>query len=521
MHVSVHLLQKYIGPWTEKQLHHLLARALYGVTLEDLAQMKGKTMQQCADLLLAPLAPAPPPCTPYFRKEADPTVPDGTTFVFYPENKERDEDWNTYIQIWWSGLLVNQTTNIREKMTLFWHNHFAIEFNVVKDSRYAYHYVNTLHQHAIGNFKHLLRAMTTAPSMLVYLNGNLNKKEMPNENFGRELQELFTIGKGHGSQYTEKDVKAAAKVLTGWKDDKDNIGSFFDPDSHNTEDKVFSAFYDNHIIKGRGGDEGAIETDELIDMICAHPEVAKYLCRKLYRWLVHSVIDDAVEENVIVPLANILRQSDYEMKPLLEAILTSRFFYEPQLIGSILKSPADYFIGIARQLHLKIYNPFEGPFLLLAAMSESGMQLGNPPNVAGWPAYWESPTFDKKWIRSECFSARHRWLKDFFYSTTFNLKSDHFLEFDFVDFIHRLPHPQNATALVTDIINLLCPLPPGAKQIARLQTLLNEDEKKIEWAQLWLQYENNAPNNEWKEIMHERLRKFFSVLLSIPEYQIM
>lgn len=517
MSTTAHLLKSYNQPWAEKQLRHLLRRALFGVTQKDLDYFKGKSMEQCVDQLLRSL-PLPPPNV--FRTKDDPIVSEGTSFAFAPYNKARDEDWTIYIKAQWVGQMLNSQQNIAAKMVLFWHNHFVIQFNTVKDSRYAYNYIHTIQKHATENFKTLLREITTSPGMLVYLNGNQNSKITPNENYGRELQELFTIGKGTNSHYTEADVKAAAKVLTGWKDDKVKINFYFDPTNHNTNDKTFSAFYNNHTIKGKSGIDGAKETDELIDMICAQTEVSKFLCRKLYRWFVHSHIDEQVEENVIEPLAEIMRQSNYEIKPVLKALFSSAFFYDEKLIGAMFKSPADYFIGITRELNFEIRKNMEGWFLISVVLGALGQEIGDPPTVAGWPAYYEYPAFDRNWVNSEYLAQRNNY-KDFSFDG-FNTPGDPLIVIDYLPFVKSFSHHENSDKLIEDMVGALCTIQPGARQIAFLQTLLNGETNKLKpWQELWSTYKGNPNDTKGKKELNDRLSKVFDVILLMPEYQIM
>ncbi len=525
MSICANQLKYYSEPWAERQIRHLIRRTLFGVTRADYDFFKEKSMEECVEILLSHI-PLPPP--PGFKTKDDPDLPEGSNFVFAPYNKEREEDWMIYIKAQWAELMINPQRNITEKMVLFWHNHFPIQFETVMDSRYTYRYVNTLRKHATGNFKTLLREITTDPAMLVFLNGNSNNKTTSNENYGRELQELFTIGKGADSHYTEDDVKAAAKVLTGWRDDKDKINSYFDPASHNTEDKVFSAFYNHQVIKGRSGDEGATETDELIEMICKNPEVSKFLCRKLYRWFVHSIIDKQVEKNVIVPLSEIMLQSNYEVKPVLKALFTSAHFYQPGLIGATFKSPVDYFIGIVRELDVVICNHPKvkelGGLLLISggALNEMGQNIGDPPSVAGWTAYYEFPAFDKNWVMSEYLSARNKWIKDISYFEGLNPLPEPFLEFDFIGFVKGLSNPGNAKALVAETLHALLFVPIGNTQTIHLQELLNGDKNSGHtWAELWSAYQTNPFGREIREEVHNRLRKVFNIILLLPEYQIM
>ena len=183
--------------------------------------------------------------------------------------------------------------------------------------------------------------------MLRFLNGNQNVVGTANENYARELQELFTIGRTGG--YTETDVREAAKVLTGWTDTGYRsaataaIGSTFRTARHDSTDKTFSAAYQNTIIKGRSGDNaGPDELNELLDMILKNAETPRYICRKLYRWFINSDIPATVETNFIQPLAALFSKANFELKPVLSALFQSQHFFDESLRGSIIKAPAGF-----------------------------------------------------------------------------------------------------------------------------------------------------------------------------------
>ena len=515
-------MKKYTGPWGEVQLKHLLARTLFGASQLELAFFRDKTMIECVEILLTPRSIPPPPI--YTSPEADdPDVLPGNTFVFSPQIEKVERVRVHNVKMWWVGLLLNNERSITEKMVFFWRNHFAVEFNVVQDARYDYHYLNTLRQHATGNFKKLLREITVDPCMLVYLNGNLNNKTAPNENYGRELQELFSIGKGPDSHYTEGDVKTAAKILSGWKDDKIKIGSYFDPSAHNTDDKTFSEFYSNHKIRGRSGEEGATETDELISMICSNPEAARFICRKLYRWFVNCNIDEKVEKEVILPLSEILIKSDYEVMPVLKTIFTSSFFYEPDLIGCMIKSPIDFLCGIMHDFKvqfatdiLTLYDHWDKVHTALFFLGED---IGDPPSVAGWPAFYEFPMYDRNWIRSEGLAMRNKIVR---YFSNPSEVVETFFRIDYRSFVSRLPDPANSSALLADSLKLLCIVQPGESKIKYMKGLLEVSQKEpLSWADLWAAYKSNPEENKIKEETDYRLIKVFGIILVLPEYQIM
>src|SRR6185295_12698887 len=227
-------LTPYTGSWGPKEVTHLLKRTMFGATVADVNYFKTKTLAQAVDELLTPLAAPDPPVNNYNDTTADPDVPAGQTWVNAAHSKVTNiNNLRTSSLIsWWTGLQLNQGRSITEKMVLFWHNHFVTQRPNVNPASYQYKYNALLRACALGNFKDFVKQMTMNPAMLVYLNGNANVKGAPDENYARELQELFTMGKGPDSKYTEDDVKAAAKVLTGYKDEITTAAYTFNPNKH-------------------------------------------------------------------------------------------------------------------------------------------------------------------------------------------------------------------------------------------------------------------------------------------------
>ena len=319
-------LDTYKGNWGDPQLLHLIRRTLFGVSQKDYNFFSGKNLQQCLDVLLTQSPEPPPPVNDYNDETfTDPEVPFGKTWVYAsfgdPEGPQ-DDKRVTNLKEWWVNLMMHQDHSLTEKMTLFWSNHLAAQMFLMKDARLDYGYVALLRSHSLGNFKKLVREVTTNPGMLEYLNGNVNTAAAPNENYARELQELFTVGKGADSHYTESDVKEAARVLTGWQDDDKPEGGgilpVFNAALHDEGNKQFSAFYEHTVIKGKKGQEGKTETDELIDMIFKQRETAKYVCRNLYRWFIYYDIDKTIEGDIIEPLADVFIKNNFEIKPVLK-----------------------------------------------------------------------------------------------------------------------------------------------------------------------------------------------------------
>ncbi len=360
----------------------------------------------------------------------------GDTWVNYRVNPADSGNMNSdnvrrnSLKSWWAKLMLEQERTVREKMTFFWHNHFATEVADINNAIMSYNHIALLRKYALGNFKKMVYDVTLDPAMLIYLNGNTNDGSKPtsvNENYARELQELFTVGKGLGSSYTEDDVKAAARVLSGWlvlgRNDATNkeildpavpYSSIPAPGRHDKTDKVFSAFYGNKVIKGDGSATGgASEITQLVDMIFSVDEVSKFICRKLFTFFVYYKIDDDIEKNVIEPLAELFRTSKFEIKPVLKALFTSEYFYKQEYVGAMVKNPIDFMIGHWRTLEYKIpADPknYEIQYSIASTLkdrvSSLGLNLGDPPNVAGWAAYYQEPLFYEVWLDSSSISAR-------------------------------------------------------------------------------------------------------------------
>ena len=288
-------LQEYTGTWDTPQVVHLLKRMLFGAKHVDINYFKSRTMQESVDELLQPTAaPSTYPLNNYsVDGYTDPTgVALWQTWIntgIALADKELNEKRISSFKTWWLGQALHSSRSFHEKLTVFWHNQFATDTATGTEKikgRFWYDHYMTLRQHALGNFKNMTKAITLDPAMLFFLNGDSNVKQSPNENYARELQELYTAGKGVDSRYTEDDVRAAALVLTGHTIDPVTFTYFFDAGKHHSGNKEFSSFYGNRIITGFNGAAGATEVDALLDMIFAQEEISKHICRKIYRYFI-------------------------------------------------------------------------------------------------------------------------------------------------------------------------------------------------------------------------------------------
>lgn len=416
-------LDPYNGVWTMREATHLLKRLTFGVKPAEIHQVVQDGLQVSLQKLLVVDAIPSPPLNVYSNAtKPDPDIPFGQTFVNAPINAALPPEYynsrNDTFKVWWVGNLIQQNTNVTEKMTLFWHNHFATETSTVQIAQAMYQYYKLLRENCLGNFKTLATKITLNPAMLRYLNGYLNGKDAPDENYARELQELFTVGKGPDSKYTEEDVKSAAKVLTGYRINPFVMPMtyYFDFTQHDTSNKKFSSFYNGKIITGKFLGQGEQELAELIDMLFSNQETARHICRKLYRFFVYYDIDDTIETNVIHPLANLLIQSNFEVLPVLKKLFGSQHFFDASIMNAVIKNPLDYAVGICREFSVEFPKPVNDTTLLeqylswgavYALAGYQGLNLGEPPVVAGWQAWYQQPQYHEIWINADSLANKN------------------------------------------------------------------------------------------------------------------
>jgi uncharacterized protein (DUF1800 family) len=372
----------------------------------------------------------------------------------------------------------------------------------------------------------MIDAITKDIAMLRYLNGYLNIATAPDENYARELLELFTLGKGPGSQYTENDVKEAAKVLTGWQIDGRNWISFFNANRHSTVNKTFSAFFNNTVILGRTGvTAGQLELNDLVNMIFNTQECAKFICRKFYRFFVYYTIDPTVETNVIEPLANIFRTNNYDIKPVLSALLKSEHFYDVLNQGCYIKNPADHIIGSLREMNV-VFPPLTdwdtnyGMWnFFFANMVNTGQNLHDPPNVSGLPAYYQEPLFHEIWINSDSLPKRNQ-----FTDTMVNIgfaRNGRRVQYDFVNYVRQFSNPGNPNDLIDDALKFIFrnQLTYETKKTIKTQILLSNQQWDYYWTNAWMAY-IASPNATNFNAVNNRLKPLFQFFFNLAEYQL-
>ena len=360
---------------------HLLWRAAFGPMTENANELGTMTQKKLFDLLVKTSSKEPK------KLDVASTMFDGLVKgvqdLAQLQNltqeqkkmlREQSRDDLKTLNLTWLSEMINSEAQLREKMAFFWHGHFACRvINIFHQQQL----LDIIRVNAIGNFGDMLKEVSKSPAMLSFLNNQQNKKQHPNENFAREVMELFTMGRGN---YTENDIKEAARAFTGWGFNLK--GEFMDrPFQHDNGSKTFL------------GKTGNFNGDDIIQMLLEQKQTAKYITNKIYRFFVNEKVDkDKVEM-----LASKFYQSNYDLKQLLETIYTSDWFYDEKNIGNRIKSPIELLVGIRRLIPMEIAQ--EQTQLLF--QRTLGQLLFYPPNVAGWPG-------GKTWIDSSALMLRLR-----------------------------------------------------------------------------------------------------------------
>ena len=364
-----------------EEARHLLARTSFGGTPADIEVLRPLTYEAAVDYLLNGVRQQPRTAAPAWVNEPPPlerrTMSEEEQKAFRAHMREHE----LALKGWWYQEMLSTDSPLTERLTLFWHNHFTSSLQKVRWPAFLYQQNLLLRQHAVGNFRTFLHAIAKDPAMILYLDSQTNRKGAPNENFARELLELFTLGEGH---YSEQDIKEVARAFTGWEVER-RTGRFrFNASAHDDGLKTFL------------GRSGAFDGEAILDILLEQPRLAVHLTEKLW-WAFVSDTPDAAE---VQRLAALFQQHDYALRPLLKALFMSSHFRAANNRGSMIKSPVELVVGTLRLFHV----PGRDPELLVRAGRQLGQDLLDPPNVKGWPG-------GKAWITASTLLARQQFLQ--------------------------------------------------------------------------------------------------------------
>lgn len=513
----------YSGTWGFDQAAHLLRRTTFGPTYAQIKQATSDGLDATISLLFES---QPLPADPiYYNFENDPNIANGEVWVNEPTNfaiAGLNGARKRSLQGWSFKVIRESGMNIREKMVLFWHNHFVVADT--NDSRFQYTYMNLLRENALGNFKEFVEKITIDPSMLQYLNGTQNSKNAPNENYARELLELFTIGKGDAAgpgdytNYTEDDVVQIARALTGWRHfDVDNltlVQADFNPNRHDVEDKQLSHRFNDVIISDAGEDE----YKTVIDIIFQKDEVARFISRKLYRWFVHFDINSDVEANIIEPMAQMLIADNYDVQQTIMALLSSEHFYDISVRGCMVTHPIDYLFKMVNSFELELNPDILQEYNILrrlfTAMVPLEMVMYSHPNVAGWKAFYQAPQFYKIWINAVTLPVRMNYsdvLSEGYNVSGFQVK------LNVLNLAATLDNPADPDDLITEIASILFAQPLVQEQVDSLKS--SHGITNPEWQDEYLDY--STGNVSLEPAIENKLKGLVKTMLKMPEVYLM
>ncbi|MEL7533994.1 MAG: DUF1800 family protein [Bacteroidota bacterium] len=549
----------------------MLNRVTFGPTKAEIESFSQLTVDQALSALTVIPATPPPPLDP---------ATNATWVINGQVENVNSPEWrlNGYVIAWWlQEAFDSPNPSIVQKMTFFLHTCFTTNM-IDLDSEDNYYTLLLLRHYALGSYRDLARKICVDNAMMEYLDTRFSHKWAPNENFARELLELFTIGKGPQigpgdyTTYTEDDIRSAARVLTGFKTNEDYADpGGFDPDTglptcwlnlghHDTNDKEFTdafvsaAFPAPVTIVGKNSEAGMHEElDDFIDMIFAQPATALNIVRKMYRFFVHYEITAEVETDIITPLATQLINDGYQLQGILETLLKSGHFYDLSITNADLaisaariKSPLELLVGAIRffkvstpdpSVDLEIfYRRWHRESLQNFFLQEAGMPLMDPPNVAGYPAYHQEPNFHRLWISANTLPFRYTFPQMLLSGTKVTTWGSLYMQLDPVavatdpELVPEVTGPDPfdgivgtyaggrfASHLVSSLVDYVFPNPiPQDRFDYFLNDLLLDNLSPINWRFEWLGFEQSGDDSS----IRPRIEALIKGIMESPEYQL-
>ncbi|MFN4261686.1 MAG: DUF1800 domain-containing protein [Gemmataceae bacterium] len=446
-------------PWDRKWAAHLYRRAAFGATTVDL----DKAVQDGFETTLNRVLDGDPR-----RAERDRQLRASMKGPVTKGNKAAN------LRGWWLYWMMNNAHPLREKMTLFWHNHFATSIVKVQSAALMFTQNQTLYDHALGKFQPLLLAMSKDPAMLIWLDSNSNVKGKPNENYAREVMELFSLGVGN---YTEKDVQEAARAFTGWHTDNEQFT--FAASVHDFSDKTVL------------GQKGNWDGGDIVRIVLEQPAAARFLVHKLYRYFISE--SQTPPDRFLQPLTDSFGQSGYDIAALVRTMLSSRHFFSAYAYRQRIKSPVEFVLGAARD----VGQGQVAPGALITPLEEMGQQLFAPPNVKGW-------NMGRHWLNTATLLARHNFVHGMTVGSPFINYLDEGSRFavavDPAAIVRqaKLKQPAQIAELMFDLV-LQGDVRPDTRQ--QVLAFLNEGQPK-------------------NDQLDDRIRETFHLIMTMPEYQL-
>lgn len=381
----------------EAQARHLLGRTGFAPTQQEVDLLVGQSAQRAVNDLVARAQTAKPRNSPPAFVAQPPPMPLGQIKDRDMQIAARREQLRQGQEMknWWLMEMLATPTPLAERMTLFWHNHFATSQQKVVRAQAMWQQQQVLRANALGNFRTLLHAVAKDPATLVYLDAANSRKEAPNENFAREVMELFTLGEANQASaglggYTERDIKEVARAFTGWSIEREDFSYRIRPMFHDSGSKTVL------------GKTGNFDGDQVLDVLLEQPAAARFITNKLWR----EFVSPRPESKELERIASRFKQSGYDIAVVMRELLLSDEFWAEANRGSLIKSPVDLVVGTVRQFGITA--PDALPFVLKTA--QLGQNLLVPPNVKGWPG-------QNDWINASTLLERKRFAEQLLKTT--------------------------------------------------------------------------------------------------------
>jgi uncharacterized protein (DUF1800 family) len=495
--------------WDYAKAAHLLRRAMVGPTDAEIRRAVAEGLDATMARLLTPFEPS------FYL--IDEWVHDDKFVYFAPEEGPLLEAWFVEKRLrrerlgrWWLKTIVESPVSIQERMAIFWHSHFVSDVRVVENAEWMYPQIALFRTNALGNFKEMAREVSRGLAMLKYLDGVESyigdTESHINENYARELMELFTMGVNDWdgkANYTQADVAEVSRALSGWTRRPSDHGAPYSD--------IVSTFVPERWdpgIKTFLGRTGTFGLDDVIEIIFTEraDQVAKFICGKLYQLFVYETPD----RDVVAAMASLLRASDWEIRPVVESLLTSAHFYDPTNIGAIPKNMIDFYVGLVRGLAVGAVDDFvvetEYPHnSLTVRLLKAGQMLLYPPNVKGWPG-------GRTWVSSAMLPMRQKFAVDvaderidFWWKG----KATKQFTIDPIAIARSFPSPNDIHALAADMTQYLLPMAPTDRERERLFQALLDGGVDYEWSL-----------DDPEQSAGKRIRKFLRTAFQLAKYQL-
>ena len=528
------------GPLGQRLAKHLLRRATYNITKDRVDYFAGLTAQQALSELT--ILPDPYLEEPIDHETGQPWINSGvepisSNFRLYG-----------YVKGWWVDE-ARRDTGLGHKLMFFLHSNFVVNAQILNSS-FNYDYYKLMRHYCFGSFKELSVKISVDNMMLDFLDGRYSNKYNPNENYGREFLELFTIGKGDQTgpddytNYTELDVQEAARLFTGWRvNDRLNI----DPDTglptgypdlnrHDVDDKTFSYRFQNQTVVGRNTEQGMYdEISDFVDIIFGQAETAKFICRKLYRYFVSSEIDATIETEIIEPLAVTFR-TNYNMSEVVTKLLTSKHFYGEDdsgnsannIIGGLIKNPLQSLLQTLTYFNVDVpdpindsemhYETFYRHSVLYDLFELAGLTLFEPSSVAGYEPFYQAPNYNRGWFNSSVIISRYKLPEMLLTGDRVLSYGELGVQLNFVEWVeNHISNPSDPEVLIAEITDYLFVENADAERKAYfLNTVLLDNIPMAEWSSAWADYIGN--NNI--DAVQTPLNRLFTGILYSQEFQL-